>query len=66
MKYLSNPVKYHKVYLCLGRSVQRFLFQSCVLLSPSSMVTSNEIQNLSFYNNRLSKSSGEKLFLLFN
>ena len=55
MKYLSYGINYHKVYLCLGRFVRCFLFQSCVLLSPLWMVTSVEIQNLSFCNKFFSR-----------
>ena len=66
IKYLQYRINYHKVFLCLVRSVRCFLFQSCVLLSPLCMVTSAEIQNLSFCNKRLSILSGERLLVLFN
>ena len=43
MKYLLYGIIYRNVYLCLGRSLRRFLFQSCVLLIPLCMVTSVKI-----------------------
>ena len=66
IRYLQYGINCHKFYLCLGRSVRGFLFQSRVLLSHLCMVTSAEIQNPSFCNRRSSILSEERLFVLFN